>query len=81
MRALKRLLELLGIAEKDDALRGLRCGEDIGQRHLARFIHEQDVDRSGELVARPQPRRSGRELRFARLQRFKDSLVFRRFHD
>ena len=53
VRALKRLLQLLRISEKDDALRGLRHGKNVGERHLTGFIHEQDVDRFFEFFPRP----------------------------
>ncbi len=66
VRAALRLLELLGIAEKNDALRGLRHGEDVGERGLAGLVDEEDVERVRVFLARPEPGRPGADLRAAR---------------
>ena len=55
MAPLHRLLELSRIAEKDNIVRGLRHGEDIGKRHLRRFIDEQRIDGFERVSTRPQP--------------------------
>ena len=62
MRAAQGLIELLRIAEQDEA--GRRCGHrgDVGQRHLPRLVDEQHVDRLDHRVGRPQPRGSGGEV-------------------
>ena len=43
-----RLLELLRVAEQHEAVRGLRHGEHVGERHLPGFVDEQHVDRRRE---------------------------------
>ena len=45
MRALEWLIELLRIAEQDDRARAGAHGEDVGERHLARFVDEEHVER------------------------------------
>jgi hypothetical protein len=59
MRALGDVGELLGVAEQDDAARGLGDRDGIGQRDLARLVDEQDVDRAARVLARPVPRGRG----------------------
>ena len=53
--ALLGLLELLRVAEKDQAAGCGRDGEDVRQGHLPGLVDEEDVDRVLELLARPQP--------------------------
>ena len=53
MAPLHRLLELPRIAEEDNTFRGLRDGEDIGKRHLRRFIDEQRIDGFERVGTRP----------------------------
>src|SRR5271166_952584 len=62
MAALHWLLELPRIAEKYDIVRGLRDGEDIGKRHLRRFIDKQRIDGLKRVGTRPQPSGSGSHL-------------------
>jgi hypothetical protein len=56
MRSLLRLFELLGVAQKHDAIGSLGDGQYVGQRHLARLVHEQNINRFGKLGPTPQPR-------------------------
>ena len=44
MTSLLRLFELLRIAEQHDALAPPGDGQHVGERHLPRFVHEEDVD-------------------------------------
>jgi len=81
VRAALRLLELLRVAEEDDALRGLGHGEDVGEGSLAGFVHEEDVEGAGVLVARPHPRRAGADLRGAVGERGEDAGVVGDFDD
>ena len=62
MRALERLVELLRIAEQDEAVRRSCDRDHVGQRDLAGLVDEQDVDRVDHLRRRPQPRRAGGEV-------------------
>ena len=57
-----RLVELLRVAEQDEARRGPRDRDDVGERDLAGLVDEQDVDGVGHLRRHPQPRRAGREV-------------------
>ena len=56
MTALHRLFKLLGIAYQYDAPRSLRYRQNIRQRHLGRFVDEQNVDRVGSIWGGPKPR-------------------------
>jgi hypothetical protein len=60
--ALEWLIELLGVPEQDDVVRGLGDGEDVGEGHLPGFVDEQQVDGRGHVFARPQPRGTGGDL-------------------
>ena len=60
--AARRLLQLLGVAEQHDVGSRLRHSQDVRQRHLARLVDEQYVDRLGEFHARPQPSGAGGDL-------------------
>ena len=55
--ALKRLFELLGVAQQDEAPARPGGAKHVGQRHLAGFVDNQDVDALLELRARPAPGR------------------------
>ena len=44
MEALRDLRERVGIAQKDDGLRGSAHGDDVGQGHLPRLVEEEDVE-------------------------------------
>ena len=81
VRAALRLLELLRVAEEDDALRGLGHGEDVGEGGLAGLVHEEDVDGAGVLLARPEPGRAGADLRGAVVERGEDVGVVGDFVD
>ena len=45
VRALRRLVQLLRIAEEHDHPRGGRAGDDVGQAHLSGLVDDQDVER------------------------------------
>ena len=60
--ALDRLVELLRVAEQDEAVGRAGDREDVGERHLAGLVHEQDVDRVAQLGVRPEPRRPAGEI-------------------
>ena len=70
--ALERLIELLRVAEQDEAASRRANGDHVGQRDLAGLVDEQDVDGVGHLRRRPEPgvppasspgrRRAAREL-------------------
>ena len=68
MTSLLRLLELLRIAEQHDAVRRLRHGDDVRERHLSGFVDEEHVDRRLEFRSRPQPRRAADDIGLAGLQ-------------
>ena len=53
VHALLRLVELLRVTEEDEPLRGRGGGEHVGERHLPRLVHEEDVDRSDRTASRP----------------------------
>ena len=55
MHALQRLVQLLGVAQQQQAGGAGRRGQGVGQRHLAGLIDAEDVDRASHLFARPQP--------------------------
>ena len=58
MRALADVRELLRVAEQHQAAAGAGDRERVGERHLARLVDEQHVDRAAQVLARPQPRRA-----------------------
>ena len=72
VRSLERLVELLRVAEQDEAVRGRRDRDDVGQRDLAGLVHEQDVDRSA-IFGAPTATRAGRELARRRRARARTS--------
>jgi len=57
MAPLHWLVELLRIAEQNDAPRSLRNRQNIRKRHLRGFVDEQNVDRACRVGPRPEPRR------------------------
>ena len=63
MASLLRLFELLRVAEQDEAPRGVRDGEHVGERHLAGLVDEQHIDGLGELGPRPEPGRAAEDVR------------------
>ena len=65
MRGLAGLGELLGVADQDEVPGRAGYGQDVGQRHLARLVDEQRVNAALELLARPEPGRSGRYVQVA----------------
>ena len=65
MAALLRLLQLLRVAEEDDALGRLRDRKDVRKRHLPGLVHEEHVDGIAEVGARPHPGSAGRQLSLA----------------
>ena len=56
------LRELVRVAEEDDRARRATHGHDVGQRHLAGLVDEQDVDLALHLVTGEQPRCPGRDV-------------------
>ena len=69
MAALQRLPQLLRIAQQHEAFRGLGDRQHVGERELPGLVDEQHVHGLEKLLARPQPGRSGGDLRRARLER------------
>jgi hypothetical protein len=57
-----RLLELTRVTEEDEAPRGARDGDDVGERHLASFVHEEHIHRAREVRPSPHPRRAAEDL-------------------
>src|SRR5262245_22849322 len=55
--ALERLIQLAWVTQQDNGAGALRDRQDVGERHLARLVHEQDIDSLEELFSRPEPRR------------------------
>jgi hypothetical protein len=51
--SLKRLIELLRIAEQHQAVGRPRDRDDVGEGDLARFVHEQHIDGVGHPRRRP----------------------------
>ena len=66
VHALRDLRELLRVAEQDDVARGGADRERVGERHLARLVDEQVVERLVHLLAREEPRRAGDQLHVVR---------------
>src|SRR5713226_7732352 len=62
MGSLDRLLELAGVAEKDDALRRGRDREGTGERQLAGFVDDENVHGVLVLRARPEPRGAAEDV-------------------
>ena len=62
MRSLEGLVELLGIAEKDDRVRRSGHGKRVRKRHLAGLVNEQHVDDPRASIRCPEPGRSGSEV-------------------
>ena len=67
--------KLSRVAEQDEARGGLADREGVGQTHLSRLVDDEDVDRAGHLLARPQPRGAGGEVGLAGGERLGDLLV------
>ncbi len=63
MAAVQWLVELLRIAEQNQAVGRSGHGDDVGERYLAGLVDEQDVDGIDHLRRRPQPRGPCREVR------------------
>jgi hypothetical protein len=57
MAALSGLIELLGVAKKDDGLRRLRHCQNVRKRHLGRLVDEEHVDRVARIRTCPKPSR------------------------
>ena len=54
-----------GSPSRTRSRRGRRDRDDVGERHLARLVDEQHVDRRRHLVARPEPRRAADDVHLA----------------
>jgi hypothetical protein len=65
VRALQGLVELLRVAEQDQAARGRRDGEGVGQRDLPGLVHDEDVQGPREVLARPDPGRAAHDVELA----------------
>ncbi len=66
--ALGGLVELLRVTQEHERAGTLGRRQDVGERHLPRLVHEQDIDRPGHVLPRPEPRGPGGHLRGARLE-------------
>ena len=53
--ALNGLLELLWVAEQDQAFCRGCCRQHVGERHLAGFVDDEDVHGLREILPRPHP--------------------------
>src|SRR5438128_1552857 len=62
MGSLDGLLELARVAEKDDPLRRRRHGESAGERELAGFVDDENVDGVLVLLAGPEPRGTAQDV-------------------
>ena len=62
LRALRDLRQLVRVAEEDEVARDRADRHRVGERHLARLVHEERVDEALEVLAREEPRRAGDEL-------------------
>ena len=59
---MKRLVQLLRVAEENEAASARRRGECIREGHLTCFVDEEHVDRGGHVRPRPEPRRSANDV-------------------
>ena len=65
LRALRDLRQLVRVAEEDEVARAAADRHRVGERHLARLVHEERVERCAawkSTVAREEPRRARDEL-------------------
>ena len=62
LRALRDLRQLVRVAEEDEVARDRADRDRVGERHLARLVHEQRVEEALEVLAREEPRRARDEL-------------------
>ena len=76
--ALGDLRELVRVAEEDERLRGAADRHDVGEGHLARLVHEEDVDAALHRVAREEPLGARGDLEAALGEARLDLLVRRR---
>ena len=65
MVGLVHLRQLLWVAQQHDVPRAAPRGDGAGERHLARLVHEQQVEGVGVLAARQQPCRAGHQVELA----------------
>ncbi len=49
--ALERLVELLRVTQQNQRVGARADGQDVGERHLPRLVHEEHVDRPGHVLA------------------------------
>ena len=75
MGALRRLGQLLGVAEQDEVSRRAGDGRHVGERHLPRLVDEQDVECAVELLAGEEPRCARDHVDGAGRERLVDDLV------
>ena len=69
MDALKRLVQLLRVAQQQQALGTARRGQGVGQGHLAGFVDAEHVDQAFRFVARPEPGRAADHVKRSRRER------------
>src|SRR4051794_8774970 len=50
-----RLAQLLRIAEQDQVRSCMRGREDVGERHLAGLVNQEDIDAVAEVLTSPKP--------------------------
>ena len=55
MHALQRLIQLLRIAEQQQALGAARRGQRVGQRHLPGLVDAEHVHQALDFTPRPEP--------------------------
>ena len=75
LAGLLRLFELLRITKQDQAACPPGHGQDVGQSHLPGLVDEQDIDTVGEVLARPQPRRTAQHRVLATVEQRADTFV------
>src|SRR6516225_321511 len=68
MAALLRLLQLLRVAEQNQAFSSRGTSQNVGKRHLACLIDEQNVHGIAELLSTPEPRSTPKDIHGTTLQ-------------
>src|SRR5262249_34135858 len=62
-RALRDLRQLVRIAEEHEVPRRMTDRDDVGERNLARLVHDQRVEEATEILASEEPRRAREALK------------------
>ena len=81
MAALLRLLQLLRVAEQNEAPSGRRASQNVRQRHLARLIDEENVHGIAELLSAPEPGSTAEDIDRAALQALQRFVIRADFAD